>query len=148
MDDKHWMTFAIKQAKKAYKLNEVPVGSVLVINNKLIAKAHNKSISNNDASSHAEVLVIRAAGKKLANYRLTNATLYTTLEPCMMCLGAMVHARIERLVFATHDKKTGVCGSCANLQNSTWLNHKIKIDKVLFKNECTQLLQEFFNKRR
>jgi len=108
--DEEWMALAIEQAKLAEKINEVPVGAVLVQDDQLIASAHNQPISNNDPTAHAEIQLLRAAGKQLNNYRLPNTTLYVTLEPCTMCLGAMIHARISRIVFGAYDEKTGVCG--------------------------------------
>jgi len=119
--DEKWMALAIEQAKLAEKINEVPVGAVLVQDNQLIASAHNQPISNNDPTAHAEIQLLRAAGKKLNNYRLPNTTLYVTLEPCTMCLGAMIHARISRIVFGAYDQKTGVCGSCQDLSTSACL---------------------------
>ena len=108
-DDEKWMSFAIKQAIKAEKVGEVPIGAVLVRDELLIAKAHNQPISKNDATAHAEIQLLRKAGKKLENYRLTGTTLYVTLEPCAMCFGAMIHARVKRIVYGAHDPKTGVC---------------------------------------
>ena len=109
-EDEKWMKIAIQESIKAEKEGEVPVGAVLVKDGLLIAKAHNQPISTNDATAHAEIQLIRTAGKVQENYRLTGTSLYVTLEPCAMCLGAMMHARIERIVYGTHDPKTGVCG--------------------------------------
>ncbi len=125
--DKKWMQLALKQARLAQKINEVPVGAVLVQNNQLIETAHNQPINNNDPTAHAEIQLLRKAGTKLNNYRMPNTTLYVTLEPCTMCLGAMMHARIETIVFGAFDKKTGVCGSCQDLSSNKCLNHSIKI---------------------
>ena len=113
--DEKWMALAIEQAKLAEKIDEVPVGAVLVQDNQLIVSAHNQPISNNDPTAHAEIQLLRKAGKELNNYRLPNTTLYATLEPRTMCLGAMIHARISRIVFGAYDEKTGVCGSCQDL---------------------------------
>ena len=113
--DEQWMRIAIEEAHLAMDENEIPVGSVLVKDNELIAQAHNRPIINSDPTAHAEIEVLRVAGKKLINYRIPKSTLYVTLEPCAMCFGAMIHARIKRIVFAASDPKTGVCGSCANL---------------------------------
>ena len=147
-DDEKWMALAIKQAVKADKEGEVPVGAVLVHDNKLIAKSYNQSISNNDASAHAEIQVLRKAGSKLNNYRLNNSTLYVTLEPCVMCLGALVHARISNIVFGAFDFKTGVCGSCVDLTSAKFFNHKIKIDGGVLEDDCMNLMKGFFSKRR
>ena len=144
----HWMQLAIKQAKLAEAIDEVPVGAVLVQDNQLIASAHNQPISNNDPTAHAEIQLLRTAGKKLNNYRLPNTTLYVTLEPCTMCLGAMIHARVSRVVFGAYDQKTGVCGSCQDLSTSKCFNHSIETNGGILADECKQLLQKFFKKRR
>ena len=146
--DEKWMALAIEQAKLAEKINEVPVGAVLVQDDQLIASAHNQPITNHDPTAHAEIQLLRAAGKKLNNYRLPNTTLYVTLEPCTMCLGAMIHARISRVVFGAYDEKTGVCGSCQDLSTSKCFNHSIETESGILADECKQLLQKFFKKRR
>jgi tRNA(adenine34) deaminase len=146
--DERWMVLAIEQAKKAEGLVEVPVGAVLVQDDKLITQAHNQPISTNDPTAHAEIELLRSAGKKLNNYRLPNTTLYVTLEPCTMCLGAIIHARIARVVFGAYDEKTGVCGSCIDLSTSKWFNHSIEIQGGVLADECKNLLQQFFKKRR
>ena len=143
-----WMILALEQARLAQVMDEVPVGAVLVQDNQLIASAHNQPISTNDPTAHAEILLLRAAGKQLKNYRLPNTTLYVTLEPCTMCLGAMIHARISRVVFGAYDQKTGVCGSCTDLSTSQCFNHSIKIEGGVLANDCKQLLQQFFKNRR
>jgi len=147
MDKTHeyYMQF---QAKLAEKIGEVPVGAVLVQDNQLIASAHNQPISNNDPTAHAEIQLLRKAGKELNNYRLPNTTLYVTLEPCTMCLGAMIHARVSRIVFGAYDQKTGVCGSCQDLSTSECFNHTISIEGGVLANNCKQLLQQFFKNRR
>lgn len=142
-DDK-WMRFAIEEAIIAEESGEVPVGAVLVKNNLLIARAHNKSVANNDATAHAEINLLKAAGKKLQNYRLNHTTIYSTLEPCAMCYGAMVHARIERLVFGAYDKKTGVCGSCSDLTDSNFFNHRIIVTGGVLLQENQNILKSFF----
>ena len=147
-EDEKWMQIAIQEAIKAEKEGEVPVGAVLVKDGLLIAKAHNQPISTNDATAHAEIQLIRAAGKKQENYRLTGTSLYVTLEPCAMCLGAMMHARIERIVYGAHDPKTGVCGSSENLIDASYFNHKIDLVSGVLENECKQLLKKFFISRR
>ena len=147
-EDEKWMQIAIQQAIKAEKEGEVPVGAVLVKDGLLIAKAHNQPISTNDATAHAEIQLIRAAGKIQENYRLTGASLYVTLEPCAMCLGAMMHARIERIVYGAHDPKTGACGSSENLLDANCFNHKIDLVSGVLENECKQLLNKFFISRR
>ena len=146
--DEKWMALAIEQANLAEKIGEVPVGAVLVQDDQLIASAHNQPIINNDPTAHAEIQLLRAAGKNLGNYRLPNTTLYVTLEPCTMCLGAMMHARISRVVFGAYDQKTGVCGSCQDLTTSDCFNHSIAAQGGILANECRSLLQLFFKNRR
>ena len=148
MDDNKWMAIAIEQAKKASQLGEVPVGAVLILNDKLVAQAHNQPISTNDPTAHAEIQLLRIAGMELKNYRLPNSTLYVTLEPCAMCLGAMIHARVSRVVFGAYDEKTGVCGSCADLSNSPYFNHSLDITGGVLADDCKNLLQDFFIQRR
>jgi tRNA(adenine34) deaminase len=150
MDKTHeyYMQFAIEQAKLAEKIGEVPVGAVLVQDNQLIASAHNQPISNNDPTAHAEIQLLRVAGKQLNNYRFPDTTLYVTLEPCTMCLGAMIHARVARIVFGAYDTKTGVCGSCIDLSTSKCFNHQVEIQGGVLADECKELLQQFFGKRR
>jgi len=147
-EDEKWMNLAIEQAIKAQDEDEVPVGAVLVKDGFLIAKAHNQPISTNDATAHAEIQVLRKAGIKIQNYRLTDSTLYVTLEPCAMCLGAMMHARIARIVYGANDQKSGVCGSSENLINANFFNHKIHLTNGILEDECKQLLKKFFNLRR
>ena len=146
-DDK-WMALAIKQADKADAEGEVPVGAVIVKDGKLIAQAHNQPISTNDATAHAEIQVLRAAGKLQKNYRLIDTTIYVTLEPCAMCLGAMMHARIKRMVYGTSDPKTGVCGSHVDLTTESFFNHKMEISGGILEKDCKKLLQTFFKLRR
>jgi len=147
-EDEKWMSLAIKQAVKAEEEGEVPVGAILVKNGLVVARAHNQPISTNDATAHAEIQLLRAAGKKLKNYRLTGTSLYVTLEPCAMCLGAIMHARVERIVFGAHDPKTGVCGSSENLMHANCFNHKINLVSGVLENESKQLLKDFFISRR
>ena len=147
-EDEKWMQIAIQEAIKAEKDGEVPVGAVLVKDDLVIAKAHNQPISTNDATAHAEIQLIRAAGKIQGNYRLTGTTLYVTLEPCAMCLGAIMHARIERIVYGAHDPKTGVCGSTENLTDANFFNHKITFTSGVLDSKCKQLLKKFFISRR
>ena len=143
-----WMKLALEQARLAQAMSEVPVGAVLVQDDQLIASAHNQPIYSNDPTAHAEIQLLRAAGKQLNNYRFPDTTLYVTLEPCTMCLGAMIHARVSRIVFGAYDQKTGVCGSCTDLSTSECFNHTIAIEGGVLANDCKQLLQEFFKKRR
>ena len=146
--DERWMKIALKEAIKAEKEDEVPVGAILVKNGMLIAKAHNQPISKNDATAHAEIQLIRNGGMKQDNYRLTGTSLYVTLEPCAMCIGAMMHARIERIVYGAHDPKTGACGSSVNLIEANCFNHKIDLVSGILENQCGELLKKFFISRR
>ena len=146
--DEKWMKIAISEANIAKNKGEIPVGAVIIQNDKLLAKAHNKPILNHDPTAHAEVEVLRKAGKKLKNYRLSKSTLYVTLEPCAMCLGAIMHARIERIVFGASDPKTGVCGSKADLTSEAFFTHKVKVDGGVLEEENKEILQSFFKSRR
>ena len=147
-EDEKWMKIAISEANLANDEGEIPVGAVIIQNNKLIVKAHNQPIINHDPTAHAEVEALRKAGRKLKNYRLSGSTLYVTLEPCAMCLGAMMHARIERIVFGASDPKTGVCGSKADLISETFFNHRIKVQGGVLEKETKNLLQSFFKSKR
>ena len=147
-NDTKWMMLALNEAKLAQDQGEIPVGSILVKQNTLIAQAHNQSILNNDPTAHAEIQLLRKAGDQQKNYRLIGSTLYVTLEPCAMCFGAMIHARIDRIVFGASDPKTGVCGSCINLNEEKFFNHKISITRGILEEESSKLLRLFFKSRR
>ena len=147
-DNEKWMDLAIKQAIKAEKEGEVPIGAVLVKDELLVAKAHNQPISTNDATAHAEIQLLRNAGSMLKNYRLNGSTLFVTLEPCAMCFGAMVHARLKRIVYGAHDPKTGVCSSSEDLTNANCFKHKINVTGGVSERKCSQLLQAFFKSLR
>jgi len=147
-EDEKWMQIAIQEAVKAEQMGEVPVGAILVKDGFLIAKAHNQPISKNDPTAHAEIQLLRTAGNTLKNYRLTGTSLYVTLEPCAMCLGAIMHARVDRLIFGAYDPKTGVCGSSENFMEASCFNHKIAIASGVLENESKQILKNFFNSRR
>jgi tRNA(adenine34) deaminase len=147
-EDEKWMQYAIREANIAKDKGEVPVGSIIVQNNQIIAKAHNCPISKNNPTAHAEIEVLRKVGKKLMNYRLPKTTLYVTLEPCAMCLGAMIHARIERVVFGASDPKSGVCGSTIDLLSESIFNHQISVSGGVLEDECKNILKSFFKLRR
>jgi tRNA(adenine34) deaminase len=147
-EDEKWMQVAINEANKAKFENEVPIGAVLIKNKEIISQAHNQPILKNDPTAHAEIQVLRFAGEKLKNYRLNSSTLYVTLEPCSMCFSAMTHARIKRVVFGAYDSKTGVCGSCIDLTNADFFNHKIQVNGGVLENKCSMLLKEFFKNQR
>ena len=144
-----YMKQALALARAAGKQGEVPVGAVLVANDGvLLAESGNMSISTNDPTGHAEIRVLRAAGRKLGNYRLPDSTLYVTLEPCSMCAGALVHARIARIIFGAVDSRAGACGSVFDLVRSARLNHQIEVAQGMFAEESEKLLKDFFIERR
>ena len=142
------MQQALAAARQAEQVDEVPVGAVLVKDNQLIATSSNSPVTLSDPTAHAEVLVLRQAARLTNNYRLPATTLYVTLEPCMMCAGAMLHARIARLVFGAYDEKSGVAGGCFDWLSNQKHTHKIKIQGGLLEPECRQLLQAFFKEKR
>ena len=142
------MQRALELARCAYAENEVPVGAVLVHENTIIGEGYNQPISRHDPTAHAEIQAICAAAKNLNNYRLINTTLYVTLEPCVMCVGAMVHARIQRLVFAANDPKTGAVCSVTALLEANFFNHAIRWEQGPYAQESAKLLQDFFQQRR
>jgi tRNA(adenine34) deaminase len=146
--DEAWMRYAIRLAQRAEQQGEVPVGAILVKDDKCIAEGWNASISQHDPSAHAEIIVLREAGKKLANYRLVNTTLYVTLEPCVMCVGAISQARISRLVFGAADPKRGAVCSAIALADASFLNHRIAWQSGVLTSECATLLKDFFRARR
>ena len=146
--DHFWMQYAIQLAKKAGEQQEVPVGAVLVFNDEVLAEGYNSPIAHCDPTAHAEIIAMRAGSQKLANYRLLNTTLYVTLEPCLMCAGAMVHARIQRLIFGAADPKSGAITSVAKALDSSFLNHRVSYTGGLLADQCGELLSSFFRDRR
>lgn len=148
-DDSYYMRLAIAQAHRAEELNEVPVGAVLVApSGEIIACACNETISRHDPTAHAEILCLREAGSRINNYRLLDLTLYVTLEPCVMCAMALIHARIGRLVFGTCDLKTGACGSVFDILSDPRHNHHLTVTQGVLKEECAKQLSSFFARRR
>lgn len=145
---KEYMRAALKEAKKAYKKEEVPVGVVIVKEGKIIAKAHNLKESKKDTTCHAEILAIKKASKKLNSWRLENCEMYVTLEPCSMCAGALIQARIKKVYIGTMDYKTGACGSVFNLLEDYTFNHKVECESGILKEECEKILQDFFKELR
>jgi tRNA(adenine34) deaminase len=146
--DQFFMRQAIQQAEKAFQADEVPIGAVLVQKGKVLGKAHNQTRLLKDATAHAEMLAVTQACEALQASRLEGATLYVTLEPCPMCVGAMILARIERLVFGAREKKTGACGSVVHLMADGRWNHHFRIEEGLLEFESAALLQEFFKAKR
>lgn len=147
-DDESYMWRALELARQAQRAGEVPVGAVLVHDDAIIAEGWNQPIRAHDPSAHAEMITLRAAGQALASYRLLDTTLYVTLEPCPMCAGAMVHARVRRLVFGAPDPRAGAAGSVFNLVQHPALNHRIEFTSGVLGEECGSLLREFFLARR
>ena len=151
MDENHekWMKWALAEAKEAGQQHEVPVGAVLLSEEKkVLALSHNLCITSMDPSAHAEIIALRMGGQKIQNYRLLNTTLYVTVEPCLMCMGAIIHARVKRLIFGTRDEKGGAAGSLYNFAEDTRLNHHPEIIEGILENECRELIQQFFQARR
>ena len=146
--DEDWIQTALQLARQAEKEGEVPVGAVLVYENEAIGEGWNRPIISNDPSSHAEINAIRAAASHLGNYRLSGASLFVTLEPCVMCAGAIIHARIRRLVYGAHDPKAGAAGSVFQLLSTDKLNHHVEVKGGVIESECAKLLQAFFKQRR
>ena len=146
--DKLFMAEALKEARKAKKRGEVPVGAVVVHEGEVIARGYNRKESASDPTAHAEVVAITRAAKKLKRWRLAGTTLYVTLEPCLMCMGAIVQARIPRLVFASLDPKAGACGSLYDISNDRRLNHRVHVTRGVAEEESRELLKEFFLKLR
>ncbi|WP_114637076.1 tRNA adenosine(34) deaminase TadA [Polynucleobacter necessarius] len=146
--DHQFMLLTIEQAQLAAQSGEIPVGAVLVRDGQVISKAFNKSIANHDPSAHAEMLALREAARLEENYRIPGSTLYVTLEPCAMCSGAMLHARISRVVFGASDPKTGAAGSVLDLFASKQINHQTSVEGGVMGEECGQLLRDFFRERR
>jgi tRNA(adenine34) deaminase len=151
MNKKHieFMKLAIKEAKKAGQKAEVPVGAVLVAESgDILSLSHNQTITLADPTAHAEILVLRQAAQKVLNYRLLDTTLYVTIEPCIMCMGAIVHARVARVVFGSKDLKWGASGSLYNFAEDVRLNHRPEIIQGICQDECRELIQEFFRSKR
>ena len=146
--DERWMRLALEQAKQAESEGEVPVGAVVVIDDKVIGQGRNQTLGLHDPSAHAEIMAMREAGKTLFNYRIPGSTLYVTLEPCIMCAGAILHARVERVVFGARDEKTGAVGSIANLLENPLANHRCRVTAGILPGPSRLLLGNFFQQRR
>ncbi len=143
MEEK-FMKMALKEARKAYDKLEIPVGAVIVKDGKVIAKAHNLKETKYDTTKHAEILAIQKASKKLESWRLLDCEMYVTLEPCFMCAGAIINARIKKLYIGTLDNKTGAAGSVLNLFEDYPFNHKVEIEKQIMQADCEKILKDFF----
>ena len=147
-EDVMWMRHALTLADKAESIGEVPVGACVVLNGELIGEGFNTPITDNDPSAHAELRAVKEAAAAVQNYRLIDATLYVTLEPCSMCAGMLVHARVKRVVFGAKDAKTGAAGSVMNLLQHPALNHQLEVVSGVLADECANKLSDFFRKRR
>ena len=147
--DEHWMRTAIESARKAEAIHEVPIGAcIIAADGSLLASAFNRTITDNDPTAHAEIIAIRSAAHVIGNYRLTGVTVYSTIEPCVMCAGALVNARVERLVYGARDERFGAVETLFRLCDSDQLNHQIEIESGVLADECRSLMQEFFRQRR
>lgn len=147
MEEK-FMKEALKEAQKAYNKLEIPVGAVIVKDGKIIARAHNIKEEKKDTTKHAEIIAIQKASKKLQNWRLSDCEMYVTLEPCSMCAGALIQARIKKLYIGTMDPKTGACGSVLNLLQDYTFNHKVEVEMGILKEKCEEILKNFFKELR
>jgi tRNA(adenine34) deaminase len=146
--DAQWMREAIKAAREAQAVGEVPVGACIVSGDSVLAIAGNRTITDGDPTAHAEVVALREAARAVANYRLTDAIVYSTIEPCAMCAGALIQARIKRLVYGAPDEKAGAVESRFRICDTGFLNHRIEVTSGVLENECRELMQEFFRARR
>lgn len=147
-EDLDYLRAAIAEAQAAEASGEVPVGAIIVHEGKIIGRGQNRVLRDSDPTAHAEIIALRQAGRHLTNYRLEGCTLYATLEPCAMCAGAILHARVSRLVYAAPDPKAGACGSVLSVMNHPQLNHKVEVVSGLLAEECGALLTTFFRSRR
>lgn len=148
LDHARWMGIALEEARLGAARGEVPVGAVVVCGDQVVARDHNRTREAADPTAHAEIGVLRGAAAKQGDWRLVDCTLYVTLEPCAMCAGAIVLARIQRLVFAAHDPKAGMCGSLGNLVQDERLNHRVEVESGVLADESGELLREFFREKR
>ncbi len=148
MHDQEFMRIALEEAREAFRKDEVPVGAVLVHEGKIVARAHNSPITLSDPSAHAEMLVLRQAAEAVGNYRLTGAELYVTLEPCVMCAGAILQARIARVIFGARDPKSGAVSSLYEILADARFNHQVTVTEGILKEECGEIISRFFREKR
>jgi tRNA(adenine34) deaminase len=146
--DEYWMQEALKEAEKALKKKEVPVGAVVVYQNKIIGRGHNQVETLKDPTAHAEILAIGAASNFLNSWRLADASIYVTVEPCIMCAGAIILSRLDRLIFGAYDPKAGACGSLYNLPQDIRLNHQVRIVSGVLEEQCKSIIKAFFDQLR
>lgn len=148
MKHEDWMRLALREAKQAFDMDEVPIGAVVVCHGQILALSHNEKEKNQDPTAHAEMLAIQRAAEKMGHWRLEDAVLYVTLEPCAMCAGAIVQSRLKQLVYGASDSKGGAAGSVVNvLQENLW-NHKVEVTAGVLEEECSELLKKFFQRKR
>ena len=148
VNDEKWMQLALDQARLAREHDEVPVGAVIIYNNEVIGTGWNQPISSNDPTAHAEIVALRVAAKTIQNYRIPGASMFVTLEPCAMCAGAIIQARLQRLIFAVADLRSGAAGSVFNVLQNDSLNHRTEISANVLSEPCRELIQSFFKERR
>ena len=146
--DELWMEEAIRAAQRALEMDEVPVGALVVCDGKVVGRGWNRNLADSDPTAHAEIIALREAGKNVGNHRLGDCELFVTIEPCAMCAGAMVHARLKRLVYGADDPKAGAVGSVLQVLNHPGLNHRMEVRGGVLGGKCAELLQEFFRSRR
>jgi tRNA(adenine34) deaminase len=147
-DHEKWMEYALKEAEQAYKRKETPIGAVIVHDNRIIGRGYNQIETLSDPTAHAEIIAITAAASQLGNHRLADCTMYVTLEPCAMCAGAIVLARIPTVVYGTADPKAGACGTLYNIVQDERLNHRVELVKGILESKCSAILKDFFAKLR
>ena len=148
LNHEYWMRHALRLAQRAWDEGEVPVGAVLVHDNRVIGEGWNRPIGHHDPTAHAEIMALRQGGLVLQNYRLLETTLYVTLEPCVMCAGAMVHGRVGQVVFGARDAKTGAAGSLMDVLHHPGMNHRVEVTEGVLADECSAMLSDFFRHRR
>jgi len=147
-DDESWMEQALEQARLAAQAGEVPVGALVIKDGEIIGLGHNRNLLDHDPSAHAEIIALRQAAARLGNHRLTGCEMFVTIEPCAMCAGALVHARLARLVYGTSDPKAGAAGSVLQVLNHSGLNHKMEVRSGVLAEKCSEILQKFFREKR
>ena len=147
-DDESWMEQALEQARLAAQAGEVPVGALVIKDGEIIGLGHNRNLLDHDPAAHAEIIALRQAAARLGNHRLTGCEMFVTIEPCAMCAGALVHARLARLVYGTSDPKAGAAGSVLQVLNHPGLNHKMEIRSGVLADKCSEILQKFFREKR
>jgi tRNA(adenine34) deaminase len=147
-DDAAWMELALEQARLAAEAGEVPVGALVIRDGEIVGQGHNRNLLDHDPTAHAEIVAMRQAAERLGNHRLGGCTIYATIEPCSMCAGALIHARVSRLVYGASDPKAGAAGSVLQVLNHPDLNHKIEVTPDILADRCSEILQEFFRRKR